>query len=484
MVNSKNDHIEAVRRTKELPSWSSLIWKDISMRVVHALSHAKNPKVLAEDIIKSSISLVGWNMIWAKTSIESVFNGTLKSLEMLRVLLERQSEITLYSIDSSISKILENEWVPYYGILNLDEYIEEVTLENFHSTLRQIKLKLGITGEIYFLEGCIHDGKILWQIEIYTQIQRVLHSRKKESHEYWNYSNILNLLAFKKRILQSLWKSQASISISWGAGNMFSVLGSIESYLSEGNTIASLAWSSMGSAIAVICSIVRNDKEKLSEVMKDILDGFEYDGIFYKNNGLIIGKNIPRLKLFIVKLLEKYGITKNTTFDDLPIPVIINASRMYAWWEQEIFLSWKNKVLESIFASMNIPRSNWWLLWDIRIDSVPLFDHSTNIKGNPLHILRNVGIEDQKIIAFDGGYSSEKLNTIMSIFFRKTCPQSLQWDFLSKLNLERWWWKVINLKSPGIRSLFGYRLSSWLTHEAYLEWRSAYIHSTTSQSSR
>ncbi len=411
-------------------------------------------------------------------SIESVttMNSNLRDLQTIRWMILSNPVATLKMISDNIWELLTSEWVTAEGVSMIEDSVKDCNSENFDSILNSINSTLWHTSVIFFLEHCIHESKELTKVREYLEFKIANFSEwSRNKMEYWDYTNTINLLAFKEQIQNNQLHDAKSVSISWWAGNMFAAFGTISEYLNSDKKIDSLSGSSMGSVISVMVSLANNDKKKLNDIMMDIEQWFELNSSRYVLSWLVSWDNIPKLKVFITALLNKYGIDENTRFSDLPIPVIINASRIYEWGEQEVFLWWTDTIISSIFASMNIP-TKWKLplLWSTPVRWVELRDHSTNIKWNPVSPLRSIWTPDESIMALDGGYSSDRLFTIMSLISRIWYPDALMRDHLMKSIVMAWWGTVIDYNSPWVRSAFGYRFSEKLTRNAFLEWRRAF----------
>jgi hypothetical protein len=238
--------------------------------------------------------------------------------------------------------------------------------------------------------------------------------------------------------------------ISGWAGNTLASLWVILAHLEAGWTIQALSGTSMGAMIAVLIWSIWNEKDKVVWLIDDIIQWFTIDGEKFSIPKWDLYKpwNARRAKKYIEKLLYLHWIEKDTTFEKLKIPVIVNAGRQYKGWEQEIVLWWGDNIHNAILASMNVPIpgfSNYGWIGTTKVDWVALIDYAANERGNPNHWIETLWIHWRDEILIDAGYSSETWNEDSPTKTRKIFLRATQRDFFAKLRTLRQWWQVYNI---------------------------------------
>lgn len=230
-----------------------------------------------------------------------------------------------------------------------------------------------------------------------------------DSWEYWDYRNVLRLAQTATR----LDGQKLSVSLSGGNSNGLAHLGALERLASADGTLADsvglVAGTSMGGIMAVLSSVA-----PIPDIQRDIVDGFTLDGRSYRLDGHTTdARDRERIMEFFLALGRKYGIDEGTRFCDLPMPVIVAASRDLPRGAQKILLGGDDLVIDALRAASNFrsPLSDKPLFGDTRVDGTLLTDDAANEEGNAIDTLERLVQSYGLMVAIDVGYSSERHDT-------------------------------------------------------------------------
>ncbi|MBP9779468.1 patatin-like phospholipase family protein [Candidatus Gracilibacteria bacterium] len=435
------------------------LFRDIRERVIGLLdtnpdkgSELRNTIFKAKDVIARKTDPA--SIIQDRKNMQGLDHS---HFEYHRLLLFRQEMLrnpkeTLTQLSSIISSTLDSYGLQPQGIQNISDFVSQTNDESFQSTLENIQKSYGHLGGIAYCEGLINRGICLNLVSEFAHEQRLKYeANKKDSMEYWDYTNIINITEARKKINSGeLDQEGKSFVLSGGAGNGFVQLGVIHEFVKNGGKIKSISGTSMGATMAVMIGMIGNDSDKIAELMQDIIDA-NMDGSMPEK---LKGNESKMLDVFH-KLRDKFGINDTTTFNDLKIPVVINAGRQYNRGEQEVILSGNELVIPSIYASMNVPflhkNNNIGAIGKTPIHGVNLIDYATNERGNPTHILELLDIQQKDMITIDVGYSSERGG---SPFVRRLYQRATIRDFFAKLRIKQN--NGIVIDAP-VKSYEGYR---------------------------
>lgn len=384
-------------------------------------------------------------------------------LMFLRQRFEKDPQWTLRDLLWVLDASLKKFPLPQWAILCLTQEIHDVNEWDFWTRIQNIHTRLWHIGVVSFCEGCITEWKCLKEILQYSSEQREHHNDwKKDSMEYWNFTNILNLAQTRSRIDEGERSSNSrSFVLSGGAGNAFTQLAIIQKFVEGGGKIQSISGTSMWATIAVMVGKIGNDAQKLKELMGDIQTANENGTMPERLKG-----NEQKMLGVFHSLREKYDITDTTIFNELSIPVVVNAWRQYDGGEQEIVLRGEERVIDFIMASKNVPffahglaeeslvskvkklasgnlsiwnivntlfwNDNTWALWVTPLRWAALIDYAANERWNPTHWLEILWVSQKNIVDIDVGYSSEKGG---SPFVRRFFQRATIRDFFAKLRI-------------------------------------------------
>jgi Patatin-like phospholipase len=342
--------------------------------------------------------------------------------------------------------------------INIANMIENITPENFQKNLDDIENKVWHAGVIYCLEECVREWKVLSEVECMIQSKQQ-ESLANATLEDLDYVNLASLLAFHKKINTTENQEWVSFSLSGGISNAFSQLGIIKRTLASWQKIRSISGTSMGGILAILVSkAIEKDGsiDNLITVLKEK---------FYKKWKLYVKKIASAeqeeslqlstkpvdqrydIRDIFLELAHAYGITDDTRFDELKIPVIVNASyQSPKWeWEKEVILSGNEKIIDSVRVWANMPgrsTDNHGILGRQAVRGLALVDFAANEKWNPVSLLIRSGIMRKWIIGVDVGYSSVKYNTWAAQFSRWFFPDALVRDFVPKFWVVNDWWLI------------------------------------------
>ncbi len=478
---------------------NTLLFWDI-MDLVDVLSLSKNTEKEVEEI-KSKILHILENTSekdWTKFK-----NNFLESKDHIN---RNSMQTEYYNIKTIKEKLTKNESIAMFWILNtvlnemVNSYIKHLWLEwetiiiseqvtkivkwwqNFSFILERVKNNLWHTWVIIFLQELIQGNKHLNQIKDYCEKEMEELSEYKNDFQYWDYSNTLSLLEtqqhFKRKQLEfspveyrnvskinesnidkkeeknlENWKA---FSLSWWLSNAFAQLWYIQQHIENWWTISAISWTSMWSVIWVLVAFIGNDSEGIEKLINII--GTKLRNTTFNKKWNIAHKwdrNI--IKEIFTEISKEFWIDDKTKFSESKIPITINASREYNWGEQEIILWWERKVIESVFASINMTKS--WLtrkskvkrsyFWKSEIDWIQMNDFAANERWNPIDSIETLWISHEDVIILDVWYSSEKNKSAGAHFSRYFFKWALRRDVFWKFLVEQKWWTVVDFDTSG-----------------------------------
>jgi hypothetical protein len=180
-----------------------------------------------------------------------------------------------------------------------------------------------------------------------------------------------------------------------------------------------------------------------------------------------------------LEIAHSYGISDNTTFDQLTIPVIVNASyqSLNHGWEKEVILSWWEKIIDSVRVWANMPgwsTDNHGILGRQAVRGLALVDFAANEQWNPIPLLTRVGIAKKWIIGVDVGYSSVKYNTFLARYSRWYFPDALVRDFGPKFWIVDAGWQMYDMNAELSGNGSWEYFSEDIIDKLVREWEEAY----------
>ncbi len=175
------------------------IFKNVRERVVAILS--RNPELgstLRNEFFRAKDDIVEGEVLSAENKGKMKWMDHIhweyERLMFLRQRFEKDPESTLRDLLRVLDESLRKFPLPQWAILSLTQEIRDVTEWDFWTRIQGIHTKLRHIGVVSFCEGCIAEGKCLNEILQYSVEQRQYYNEsKKDSMEYWNFTNILNL---------------------------------------------------------------------------------------------------------------------------------------------------------------------------------------------------------------------------------------------------------------------------------------------------
>ena len=419
--------------------------------------------------------------------ISKLKGADLKNIEYHRLLAIREKlvldpEKTLSALSTSIDVVFSKYGVNSNGIQTIETQVNNTSDKNFDAQLQGILETMGHVGLTFFLEWCVTAGKCIDQVTLIARSKKSEYVHlKKTSFEYWNFHNIERLAETKQKLWSiEVWENSRAFILSGWAGNTLAWLWVIQSHLQSGGTISAISGTSMGWALAAIVWSIGNDVTRITELMHDLQNGFDVDGKHHSitEYNLYIPW-VPLLaKVFIERIMKKYGVEKHTRFSDLKIPVVINAGRQYKKWEQEIVLAGWDLVHDSILASMNVPLplvSNFGWLGRTKIDGVAMIDYAANERGNPTHWIESLGIPEKDMIVVDSGYSSESWTESYGTVTRERFLRATQRDFFAKLRIFLKGWMIMDINPALAWEWGGWKMNPKITQNLYRLWIDAHL---------
>lgn len=453
-----NDDTIGIMRDVQLATWAlSLSDKTRSThnaRAIELLSKLPNEWANIRNTLFASKDAVVRDHTPDITKLQGADRSNLEyqRLIAMREMLLANPQVTLKALDTSIEGSLSRLWATSGDIQTIEDTVWATSEENFATQWEKISGRTWHIWKVFFLEWCVHKGKCIDQvIKIASEFKKKFESTNSKSFEYWDFHNVLRLAETKSKLNTLPNNSKAkSFVLSGGAWNTLASLGVILTHIQSGWAIWSISWTSMWWVIAALIGMIWNDVPKIQELMKDLKSWFHYLWIDYAipTGNLYMPWNARKAKALIEPLISRYGISRNTKFSDLKIPVIVNAGRQYKKGEQEIVLWWSDNIHDSILASMNVPLPLWsnvWWLWTTKIEGVAMIDYAANERGNPTHWLESVGIEPKDMVVVDAGYSSETWTEKYWADTRQRFLRATQRDFFAKERIRQKWWVVINI---------------------------------------
>lgn len=258
-----------------------------------------------------------------------------------------------------------------------------------------------------FLEECVRHGACL--PDCAGVAEQEMEHLPADGFEYWDYRNILRLSQTRARLRETP-ADRPAVSLSGGNSNGLAHLGALENLAGSDGTIASsvgvIAGTSMGGIMAVLAAVA-----PLRDIQRDIMEGFELDGRSYHLRGnTAIESDRERIMEFFIALGRRHGIDEGTRFSDLPIPVVVAASRDTLRGAQKILLGGDDAVIDALRAASNFrsPLTGRPLFGETRVDGVLLTDDAANEEGNSIDTLERLGAPYRRMVAVDVGYSSDR----------------------------------------------------------------------------
>jgi len=303
------------------------------------------------------------DLLWSDFFIDRISMGSwdacnfdYQNLVILWDLLHTHPMNTMQYIFNEIDQILSEFPLSKPWIEKISHLIESTDEKTFDRNAKVAKDIYWHIGLISFFEWCITAGKSLSQTSELAKSLRDTHESDKEnSMEYWDFNNIMNLTETRIQIdsKNTIWWK--SFSLSGGSWNTFAQLAFIYEHLKSGWTITSISGTSAGSAIWVLVGMIWNDADRIKELMDDLIQ-MNYEWVF----PIQLKDHEDELIRIYKKCIDKFNTLNVKKFNELQIPVLINASREYNWWEQEIILSWNEDIVASLYASMNVSFPFFW----------------------------------------------------------------------------------------------------------------------------
>lgn len=414
-------------------------------------------------------------------------NGLYKQLSYLYEVISINPTLRaafIQSLDANIRKKLSNS--PHSQI-DIAQTIENITPENFDQNLKKINEKAWHAGVTYFLEECIREWKVCDKVaDVITSKQKTdLHDATLEDLDF---INLASLQGFRQHLSKT--QEWISFSLSGGISNAFSQLGIIKRTLASGQKIRSISGTSMGGILAILVSKaigIDGNIDKLIDLLKVKFNKKwklyvkKTAGAEEENTNKLSTKLVDQrydIRDIFLEIAHAYGITDDTRFDELQIPVIVNASyQSPGWqWEKEVILSGWEKIIDSVRVWANMPgrsTDNHGILGKQAVRGLALVDFAANEKGNPISLLTRSGIEKKWIVGIDVGYSSVNYNTFAARFSRLYFPDASVRDFAAK------YWVAtegtmhdMNAESSGNAS--GAYFSAHIIDKLIREWEEAY----------
>lgn len=402
-------------------------------------------------------------------------------LQKVRELLNNNPKAFLSNLLRILNYELSSFWVidkRYHWIedidINIFEKVRELDIQwlNFDSKISEVEKWLWHLWVIIFLEECIKQWKCSDKIEEYAKTQKEKKQNDK-TFEYWDYCNLISLVQTKNKLIELNSNENAkAFVLSWWVSNALSQLWYIREFLEYWWKINCISWTSMWAIIAVLVAGAlkdwewERDSDKIGDLIKKIQRKLEE----FKLN-VFKPKDKEKLIEIFTEIAENYGIEENTKFSELDIPVIVNASRAYDSWEQEILLWWDRKIIDSIKASVNLD----WKITEISIDWVSMTDYGANEKWNPIWAVESLWIWDKQMHVIDVWYSSENYKSKWARFSRFFFKWALRRDMLAKMRVAEAWWSVIDIDSKPSKNKWWVLFSKEILNHLVKIWEEAYL---------
>jgi Patatin-like phospholipase len=396
----------------------------------------------------------------------------------------RLREIFLATLTTNIQRSLGNG--ENYNVY-ISAVVKNLTPDNFPENLALVESKVWHTGVIYFLEECIREWKVTDQVKIAIQ------ARQKDSLEYatladLDYVNLSSLRAFHEKI--NKWDGEwVSFSLSGGISNAFSQLGIIRRTLASWQKIRAIVGTSMGGILAVLVSRAIDRDWDIEKLITTLKTEFQSKWKLYvkktpwkEANPRLSTKPVDQrydIRDIFTKIATEYGITENMTFDELNIPVAVNASYQSEkhTWEKEIILSGGEKIMDSVRVWANMPgmsTDNHGILGRQAVRWLAMVDFAANEQWNPLPLLTRIGIARKWIVGVDVGYSSVNYNTKAAQFSRFYFPDALVRDFWQKFALVDEWGSMYEMDAEPSNNSSGSDFSADIIDALIENWEQAY----------
>lgn len=368
----------------------------------------------------------------------------------------------LETLEGNISSLL---WESKQRI-NIGTLLNELTDQNFDSTREMIRRTSWEDAEIYFLSECIRESKCCEKVEEYARTM-IEQNSPAVSLRLFDFKNLLSKALFRKKLNSTeeptpWWKF---FSLSGWVSNGISQLWYIREFLRNGWTIRWISGTSIWSIIAVIVAkkienktwaeavaaideVIELLEKKLDEKIVNLWGVWKLKFLEIPKTWWLFMKvrkalnasdknDIKAIEEIFRDIAQEYSIDESTTFDDIKMPVIVNASYQSSdhQGEKEVLFTGNAPIIATLFASANMPGSstdNSWMFWKRSIEWVDYVDNAANEKWNPISLLRDCGVQPSDIIAIDIWYSSTNYNTVVAQFCRYWFPRALLRDSADK----------------------------------------------------
>lgn len=372
-----------------------------------------------------------------------LFKNTIKRIFFLSKVYDKPNPTLLNQIIQETNILLDE----YKKNLNSKDstynFFENIDKsKDFNQNINFVKENFWHTWVVIFLQECLKKWYYKPQeIKEYCEKNKDLFSANKDSFEYWNYRNTM-VLAWEKENIKE-WKA---FSLSWWISNWITQLWIMKKYLENWWKVSFISWSSIWALIWVFTSFGSNwltleRIEKVENLLKKYFWWNAWD-INYAKEWDINKQQIEIRQKFIDIALELW-IRESSNLSECKVPIIVNSSRFYWSWEQEIYLWWNDKIIDSIKATTNIN----WTAWKTKIDWVEMVDYAMNERWNPTEPLKILWISNKDKIIIDVWYSSEKYYSNWAIFSRWFFPRAFDRDEFEKSIIKNDWWTVMNIDS-------------------------------------
>lgn len=458
-----------------------LLPREIERRLMGILAPAQWLRKMREIIYDALLTSI--RSVDGKSDVNWIFfdriNSTYKALHFLYTVIASNPILRdqfLKALEWNIEKVLSWYWWP-----NISEIIDGMDEDNFDEVITSQIITLGHNATIYFLEECMR----LWKAK--SKVRSFIEWKQKDSLEWANlddldYVNLWSLFHFKEKVdTQSEW---SHFSLSWGISNAIYQLWIIRKHLASWRKIASISWTSMWWILAVLVSAAMKKDWDLELLIQDLKNEFQRKWRLYVKKTWIWGNEWLStnpvdqrydIRDIFIRIASRYWITEDTIFDDLPTPIIVNASYQSPRhsWEKEVILSWKERVIDSVRVWANMPglsTSNRWILWVQAVRGLPMVDYAANEKWNPSSLLIRAWVETKDVIAIDIGYSSISYHTFLAELCRIDFRTATFRDMASKTSLKLGDWTVYDGNAEWSGNASGTLFSAEIFDKLIAEW--------------
>lgn len=427
--------------SREIDFFAGEVWDNIDTyksQVAYILENSQDDCDFISDIqdIKTSI-FSSWEM-WTLGEItrnlwkDFISQYTVQFLELLDTCI--QSYFRKYNLKNP-SEILFTS-------------VDKISEENYISIITEIEETYGIFGVIVFLKRCINEGKIPLIIAQYARSR--MQNYTNTDFYYWDFRSLYTL-GFTKAKLEQMDTKYKSANLSLSGGNMngFSHIWVIQWILESWKNISTISWSSIWSIIGVIAAKVLDPS--LSPL--ENLEIWERTSLLFESVdwNVLINESRDNIREAFLQIWKHIWIDESTAFSDLNIPIVVNGSRYHTSWEQQVYLWYDDKVIESMIASVNIYGKYFW---STSIDNIQIWDHAASKQINPTEALKLLWIygKDTCIVDMWSGSSDMLRRWISEEVIRSMYKDTTRRDVLERL--------IVRLKegtiiAPNLRNVYG-----------------------------